>query len=682
MQRLRANRILLVLTIAVLLWHAAPRLPADTVTWDGDCGSGSWYDCCTCNEDPCLKCNNWAVTPNAVSCPWCPSSPTIDDDVILAAGAVTLDQGAAVRSLTTAGGFTLDAGGVGLSVDNSATFGGPLTWLSGWLAAAAGPGTRYAYADGGLFITGAGQKRLIEPIILYNSYLAIWDGPGHIELAVGAVFYNLPAALFDVRNDAEFNWVGDVGLGYFENAGRFIKSAGTGATRCSYAEFDNLSGGTVEVQTGHLEFAAGGTSSGVFIIAAGSTVRIASLYTFDAGTTVTGAGTVSVADGNGNLAVPQAVVIDIPKLELAGGYLSGRGEQRITDTFDWLGGTLTIAAGAGEYGSTRVAPGATLSISGTGFKQIYRRVLYNGGTATWTGAGDVLLYDTNEGEPPLRNLAGAVFDIQNDQSITPGWGTAAGIDNAGLFVKSAGAGTTAIGVPYATSGETRIESGTLSFYTTFAQTAGATRLAGGSLACNAGLELLGGLLAGSGTITGSVSNVGGEVGPGASPGSLMLIGNYTQAPAGAMTFEIGGPLPGTEHDQVVVSGSAELAGTISVSLIDGFVPDAGDALVLMTYASHTGSFEVVNLPAALPDLRFGLFVEPTRVVLRVGLTGDTNCDGVVDFDDINPFVLALSDPDAYQAAYPDCFASSADCDGDGDVDFEDINPFVALLSGS
>jgi hypothetical protein len=61
--------------------------------------------------------------------------------------------------------------------------------------------------------------------------------------------------------------------------------------------------------------------------------------------------------------------------------------------------------------------------------------------------------------------------------------------------------------------------------------------------------------------------------------------------------------------------------------------------------------------------------------------GDLNCDGVVDFDDINPFVLALSDPSAYNLAYPDCDLLNADCNGDGVVDFDDINAFVALLSG-
>jgi hypothetical protein len=62
--------------------------------------------------------------------------------------------------------------------------------------------------------------------------------------------------------------------------------------------------------------------------------------------------------------------------------------------------------------------------------------------------------------------------------------------------------------------------------------------------------------------------------------------------------------------------------------------------------------------------------------------GDLNCDGAVDFDDIDPFILALSDPAGYQAAYPGCARLLADDDGDGDVDFDDINPFVAKISGN
>jgi hypothetical protein len=62
--------------------------------------------------------------------------------------------------------------------------------------------------------------------------------------------------------------------------------------------------------------------------------------------------------------------------------------------------------------------------------------------------------------------------------------------------------------------------------------------------------------------------------------------------------------------------------------------------------------------------------------------GDMNCDGALNFDDIDPFVLALSGQAGYEAVYPDCYWRNADCNLDGQVNFDDINAFVALLSGS
>mgnify|MGYP000355141351 CR=1 FL=1 len=62
------------------------------------------------------------------------------------------------------------------------------------------------------------------------------------------------------------------------------------------------------------------------------------------------------------------------------------------------------------------------------------------------------------------------------------------------------------------------------------------------------------------------------------------------------------------------------------------------------------------------------------------LVGDMNCDGQVNFGDINPFVLALTNPAGYQAAFPNCNIMNADINGDGYVNFGDINPFVRLLT--
>ncbi|MEW6198473.1 MAG: choice-of-anchor J domain-containing protein [Planctomycetota bacterium] len=60
--------------------------------------------------------------------------------------------------------------------------------------------------------------------------------------------------------------------------------------------------------------------------------------------------------------------------------------------------------------------------------------------------------------------------------------------------------------------------------------------------------------------------------------------------------------------------------------------------------------------------------------------GDLNCDGNVDFGDINPFVLALTNPAGYAAAFPNCNIMLGDINDDGLVNFGDINPFVRLLT--
>jgi hypothetical protein len=63
-----------------------------------------------------------------------------------------------------------------------------------------------------------------------------------------------------------------------------------------------------------------------------------------------------------------------------------------------------------------------------------------------------------------------------------------------------------------------------------------------------------------------------------------------------------------------------------------------------------------------------------------GLVGDMNCDGTVDFRDINPFVLALTNPAAYAVQFPACNIMNGDINGDGAIGFGDINPFVNLLT--
>jgi hypothetical protein len=95
-------------------------------------------------------------------------------------------------------------------------------------------------------------------------------------------------------------------------------------------------------------------------------------------------------------------------------------------------------------------------------------------------------------------------------------------------------------------------------------------------------------------------------------------------------------------------------------------------------------FDVVRFPYASAATAWTEYplVCPCSVSLPDESPGDVNCDGVVNFADINPFVLALSNPAAWQAAYPGCPVLNGDINGDGVVSFADINPFVMLLSSS
>ena len=61
----------------------------------------------------------------------------------------------------------------------------------------------------------------------------------------------------------------------------------------------------------------------------------------------------------------------------------------------------------------------------------------------------------------------------------------------------------------------------------------------------------------------------------------------------------------------------------------------------------------------------------------MGQVGDMNCDGAVNFFDIDPFLLALFDRPTDAFCNGDICAVDIDCSGA--VDFFDIDPFVGCL---
>ncbi len=146
------------------------------------------------------------------------------------------------------------------------------------------------------------------------------------------------------------------------------------------------------------------------------------------------------------------------------------------------------------------------------------------------------------------------------------------------------------------------------------------------------------------TIGTNLSNLGTlEIGD--SPGQLSVTGSYQQSVDGILEIEIGGTTPVSEHDFLSVMGLARLAGTLEVSLIDGFVPEIGDNFgFLMSDVGFAGMFNTLNLP----DLGDGkewllnpggstLFLE-----VRSALEADVDGDGDVDGQDF--LLIQRNDP--------------------------------------
>ncbi len=61
------------------------------------------------------------------------------------------------------------------------------------------------------------------------------------------------------------------------------------------------------------------------------------------------------------------------------------------------------------------------------------------------------------------------------------------------------------------------------------------------------------------------------------------------------------------------------------------------------------------------------------------IPGDMNCDGAVDMEDVEPFVLSLTDPSSYESTYDCCDISAGDVDGNSDLNGLDIEAFLAIL---
>ena len=114
--------------------------------------------------------------------------------------------------------------------------------------------------------------------------------------------------------------------------------------------------------------------------------------------------------------------------------------------------------------------------------------------------------------------------------------------------------------------------------------------------------------AAGGTVTVGVNFINsGTVNPGGlgAAGAIAITANYTQGASGVLNIDIGGLTAGSEFDQLNVSGTATLGGTLNVGLIQPFLPAAGDSFKIMTFGSRSpadsdfATYNGLNLPNGL-----------------------------------------------------------------------------------
>ncbi len=132
------------------------------------------------------------------------------------------------------------------------------------------------------------------------------------------------------------------------------------------------------------------------------------------------------------------------------------------------------------------------------------------------------------------------------------------------------------------------------------------------------------------------------------------------------------------EDSLVVTESdwnnARATSSIAIEMVASSAVDAA-LCDPPSFIAVTVAYESAGLSSSPDDNANGIPDECER------LLGDLNCDGVVSVGDINPFVLASTDPAAYRAQFPNCVIIAGDCNDDGQVTIGDINCFVAIITG-
>lgn len=310
--------------------------------------------------------------------------------------------------------------------------------------------------------------------------------------------------------------------------------------------------------------------------------------------------------------------------EMVSGVLDIRRDLILVDTFVMISGNLTVGrvikvdgsmtwsgGGIGGSGTTDLSGGLTID----GFVQLVDRVMRIAPKQTTEFAGDRAWLRLS-GDATFLNEG--IFRVERGGTMDRGGAGSHRFVNTGVFEKL-GQGMLNVGLPFENSGDVDLQSGSFRVSAfLYTQSEGATILDGGDLILvNNLMEISGGLVSGTGTITGDVQSTG-EFTPGFGVGVITVDGSYDQAGPGSLTVEIGGEGdPCSQLDLLDITGTAVLGGALHIVLIDGCQPELGQQFEVLSYGARVGEFENITGLEIGNGLVFMVLYEPSAVILEV-----------------------------------------------------------------
>ena len=305
--------------------------------------------------------------------------------------------------------------------------------------------------------------------------------------------------------------------------------------------------------------------------------------------------------------------------ELVGmGTLYNPAHLKIMEKLELTSYTLT--------GSGDIEVDSSASTFQLGGGTISGKTIYNPITAKWV-SGNITLADgavfQNSGTFNAKNAASVTNNAMNG-------GVNERFVNTGNFIKDTAGTTTTMDIPFTNDGTVDVIAGSLIFQQGMDNGENVViDLGGGTLNPGETLNLESGdSLIGSGTLAANLVNAG-TVSPGNSAGGITIEGNYTQESTGVLDIQLGGTTAGTQYDQLTVTGTATMAGTLNVSLIDGFIPQVGDSFTILPYSTRSGGFSTLNVPEGY---RWGFQYAYSGVILTVleggSISGTVTCNSI------------------------------------------------------